>query len=93
MISHRPIVQAAKRRPDAAAALDNWYRITKRASWRNLVDTRGDFPHADFVEGLTVFNIKGNDYRLITRINYTTQKVFVRGFFTHSEYKRGGWKE
>ena len=93
MISHKAIVDAAKRYPDAGAALDNWYRITRRAAWRHLADARRDFGHADVVERLTVFNIKGNDYRLVARINYVTQKVFVRGVFTHAEYSRGGWKK
>ena len=56
------------------------------------MDTRKDFNHADFVEGLTIFNVKGNHYRLITVINYVTQKVFIRGFFRHVEYSKGGWK-
>ncbi len=93
MISHKAIVDAAQRHPDAGAALDNWYRITRRAAWRHLADARKDFGHADGVGRLTVFNIKGNDYRLVARINYVTQKVFVRGVFTHAEYSRGGWKE
>ena len=93
VISRKPILEAARRHPDAGAALDNWYRITRKAAWRSLADTRKDFPHADFVEGLTVFNIKGNHYRLIARVNYGTQKVFVRGIFTHARYSRGDWKE
>ena len=93
VISHRAIVEAARRYPDAGPALDNWYRITKRARWRHLGDTRQDFGHADQVEDLTVFNIKGNQYRLIARIIYATQKVFVRGVLTHREYDRGGWQE
>jgi len=93
VISHRAIVEAARRHPDSGAALDNWHRITRRAAWRNLSDTRRDFGHADPAGELTVFNIKGNKYRLIARINYLTQKVFVRAVLTHNEYSRGGWKE
>lgn len=93
VISHRAIVEAATRHPDAGAALDNWYRITKRARWRHLADARIDFGHADVVGELTVFNIKGNKYRLIARIIYVTQKVFVRRILTHFEYSKGGWQE
>ena len=92
VLSHRAIVEAARKHPGAAAALDNWYRIARRAVWERHGDVRKDFGHADFVEGLTVFNIKGNRYRLTTRVIYPTQKVFVRAFLTHAEYNRGGWK-
>ena len=40
-----------------------------------------------------VFNIGGNKYRLITRIRYTTQKVFVLKVMTHREYDEGKWKD
>ena len=93
VISHRAIVEAARRHPDAGAALDNWYRITRRARWSHLAETRRDFGHADPVGDLTVFNIKGKPYRLIARIIYATQKVFVRRVLTHVEYDRGGWQE
>jgi mRNA interferase HigB len=39
------------------------------------------------------FNIKGNDYRLITRISYTRQRVYVRDVLTHAEYDKGKWKD
>lgn len=93
VISHRAIVETARRHPDAGAALDNWYRITRRARWQHLGEVRKDFPHADLAGNLTVFNIKGNRYRLIARIIYSTEKVFVRGVLTHAEYDRGGWQE
>jgi mRNA interferase HigB len=69
-----------------------WLKITKRAKWQSLADTRKDFPHADLVGVCTVFNIKGNDYRLITKIYYENQKVLVRFVLTHSEYDKGKWK-
>jgi mRNA interferase HigB len=41
----------------------------------------------------TVFNIKGNAYRLITEINYHTGTIFLRHVLTHAEYSKGAWKE
>lgn len=70
----------------------NWYRITRRANWRNLADVRVDFAHADVVGRRTVFNIHGNDYRLIARVNYRTRKVFVLYILTHAGYSKGVWK-
>jgi len=70
----------------------NWYRIVKRAEWRSLADERRDFAHADVVGRRTVFNIHGNAYRLIVRVNYERKRVFVLKILTHVEYGKGGWK-
>ncbi len=70
----------------------NWYRIVRRAKWRNLADARVDFAHADVVGRRTVFNIHGNEYRLIARVNYLTKKVFILFILTHAEYDKGVWK-
>ena len=55
-------------------------------------DLRATFASADFVGGLTVFNIGGNKYRLIAAIHYNRRKVFIRAVLTHIEYDRGNWK-
>ncbi len=87
-----------QRRPDAEAALSEWYKIACAAEWRSLTDIRRIYPHADGVETrssgtLTVFNICGNKYRLITRIRYEWNLINVRCVLTHAEYDRGAWKE
>jgi mRNA interferase HigB len=50
------------------------------------------FASADNVEGLTVFDIGGNKFRLITSIHYNRRKVYIRAVLTHAEYDRGNWK-
>jgi mRNA interferase HigB len=70
----------------------NWYRITRRANWQSLVDVRND-SHADAVGRRTVFNIHGNNYRLIARVNYRAQRVFILHILTHAAYDKGGWKK
>jgi mRNA interferase HigB len=85
--------QAAAEYRSLEAALDVWYRIAKAAIWKNIEDVRKTYPHADPVEGLTVFNIKGNRYRLIVKIEYQWQKIFVKDVLTHAEYNRGDWKK
>lgn len=77
---------------DAAPSLMNWYRITRKAEWTNFSELRKDFASADIVGRRTVFNIKGNDYRLIARINYVSLRVFVLFIMTHAEYDKGDWK-
>jgi mRNA interferase HigB len=51
------------------------------------------YHNADLVGRRTVFNIAGNKYRLIARVNYITQTVFVLYLLTHSEYDKGAWKQ
>ena len=88
--------QEAQRSGDTApaieVALDAWFRIAKRALWQDLTDVRRTFATADAVEKWTVFNIKGNKYRLITEINYRFRRIYIRHVLTHAEYDREKWK-
>ena len=77
---------------NAEGALRSWFARTKRAEWQNLVELKQTFPAADQVGRLTVFNIGGNDYRLIARVEYEQQRVYVRDVLTHAEYDKGAWK-
>jgi mRNA interferase HigB len=85
--------QAAAKHRDLEAALDAWHRIAKAATWTNIEDVRKTYPHADPVGGMTVFNIKGNNYRLIVKIEYQWQKIFIKHVLTHAEYNKGDWKK
>jgi mRNA interferase HigB len=78
--------------PEAVAALNHWYRVARRAAWANLAEARRDFPHADLVSPYTVFNIEGNRYRLVTRIDYGHKLIFIRDVLTHREYDKVYWK-
>ena len=92
VISKKMLREFWERHADAEDALNDWHRVAKRASWSNLVDVRQSMPATDVVDGLTVFNIRGNHYRIIARINYRSQTIFVRHVLTHAEYDRGAWK-
>lgn len=73
--------------------ISEWYKIAKNAEWQNLTEVKRVYPHADYVAPYTVFNIKGNEYRLIVKIEYRWQIIFVRSLLTHAEYDKGGWKK
>jgi mRNA interferase HigB len=87
------LLAAADKHGGLYEPLDIWYRVAKKAEWRNLIDVRRTFPSADAVDEFTIFNIKGNAFRLITEINYRTGRIFLRHVLTHSEYSRGGWNK
>jgi len=92
VISRRKLAEFSLRHPDAEAALDVWYRVAKTSAWSHLQEIRQTYPHADAVGKWTVFNIRGNRYRLIAEIGYRSRIVFIRHILTHSEYDRGEWK-
>lgn len=92
VISRKKLVEFSAIHADAETALDTWYRATKTANWHNLVEVKEVFPSADLFGVFTVFNIKGNRYRLIAEINYRSGTVFVRHILTHSNYDKGSWK-
>ena len=73
--------------------ISQWHKVATRAAWASLADVRRVYPHADFVDGYTVFNIKGNAYRLIVKIEYRWRMIFVKHLIPHAEYDRGDWKK
>src|SRR5436190_20113343 len=75
----------------AEVPLRAWFTVTTAALWRHFADLRATFPSADLVGNCTVFNIGGNNYRLITRVFYVSHKVYVLRVMTHLEYDREDW--
>ena len=78
---------------DVCDALDDWFFTASKASWQSLTDVQMLYPKADAVSNFTVFNIKGNKYRLISSINYEKQIVYVKYVLTHAEYDKDRWKD
>lgn len=93
VISRKNLKEAAERHAGLEGPLDVWFRIAKKAKWKSLADVRRTFSSADAVGKWTVFNIKGNQYRLIAEINYVFGRIYIRHILTHAEYDRGGWKQ
>jgi mRNA interferase HigB len=74
---------------DASGAVDAWVRETKAAEWQTPADIKTRYPAASFLaNNRVVFNIKGNKYRLDTRVAYQTSVVVVNRIGTHAEYGR-----
>lgn len=92
MISKARLREFWTKHPQAAGPLQAWFKIARTAQWGHMVDVRRDFPTADAVDSATVFNVGGNDFRLVVEIKYAWHKVYVRWVGTHAEYDKGGWK-
>jgi mRNA interferase HigB len=66
--------------------------LTDESQWSSLADVRRDLNSADVVGEFTVFNIKGNAYRLVTVIDYRSKTIYIRAVLTHAQYAKEGWK-
>jgi mRNA interferase HigB len=93
IIKRGALVQFWQRHPDARASLESWYGVVRTADWKTPAELKQVYPRADLVGRRTVFNIAGNKYRLVARVNYQTQRVFVLYILTHGEYDKGAWKQ
>lgn len=74
---------------DSEEQLKTWYREASKAAWIAPTDIKSEFPKASILKsGRVVFNICGNRYRLVTRINYLRGWVFIRFIGTHQDYNK-----
>ena len=93
IIKRAALEQFWGRHPDAKTSLESWFAVVRAAHWQTPAEMKRTYPHADMVGRRTVFNIAGNKFRLIARVNYQAQIVFVLYLLTHAEYDRGAWKQ
>jgi len=92
VISKRKIVKFVTKYHDAEKSLLDWYRIAKCRNFKNFAELKSIFPDADLVGRRTVFNIAGNKYRLVARVNFLYSKIFILYILTHGEYNKDRWK-
>jgi len=87
VISRKWLIELARRHPDAKTGLDAWFHEAEGADWANPAQVKEQYATASILkDGRVVFNIGGNKYRLVVRINYAYRVVYVRFAGTHSEY-------
>lgn len=87
IISRKTLREFGELFPDAKDALDSWYAEAKAAVWQNPGDIKAKYRNASILKGgRVVFNICGNKYRLIVRINYPASVIYIRFVGTHKEY-------
>lgn len=84
--------------PDAAQALAVWQRLVEAHEFPHFAALRRVFPHADQItvtskRTVTVFNVRGNHYRLVAALHYNRQLCFALRFLTHADYSKDRWKD
>jgi len=94
VISKRILREFWEVHPDCKEQLKCWYSEAEKAEWQSPDDIRKDYPSASILKSKRViFNIKGNSYRLIVRVNYNYGLVWIRFIGTHEEYNSINAKE
>lgn len=91
VVSHRKLKEfyETKGYEGSRVALERWYDISEKAEWKSLSDIKADFLSVDYVGNQHyVFNIRGNNYRLVVVIKFTMGYVFIRWVGTHNEYNK-----
>jgi mRNA interferase HigB len=87
VISRKWLNELARRHPDAKPRLDAWFHEAEGADWANPAQVKAQYATASILRnGRVVFNIGGNKYRLVVRINYAYRVVYIRFAGTHHEY-------
>lgn len=89
IVAKKTLVDYYLKYPKAKEALEDWYTKTRKSHWANFADVRATFNSVDSVGNQHyVFNIKGNDFRLIVVIQFKHEYVYVRFVGTHAEYDK-----
>ena len=89
IIAIRTLKDYWEKHPETQQPLSEWYVKVERAQWESFADMKRDFGSVDYVGNQHyVFNIKGNNYRLIVAVKFTPKLVYIRFVGTHEEYDR-----
>ena len=89
VISHKRLRTFYELHPEAKTQLEHWYDVAENAEWKNFGDIKRDFNRVDSIGNQRyVFNIKGNDFRLVVVIKFTLSRIFIRFVGTHKEYDK-----
>jgi mRNA interferase HigB len=92
IISFRKIREFYEEHPKSKTVLKDWYKTVKNADWHDFADVRQTFNSADVYKKCTIFDIGGNKYRVIAKVNYKTHAIYVRHVLTHTDYEKDKWK-
>lgn len=89
VIARRTLVAFWQSHPDSKRQLELWYHDACGADWQNSAEVKARYATASVINReRIVFNVCGNKYRLIARINYASQTLFIRHVGTHEQYNR-----
>ncbi len=80
-------------RKKAVRPLINWEKVTRAATWKNSQEMKKTFNSADYYDHKAIFNVGGNNFRVIASVDFGKQIVTVTHVMTHAEYDKDRWKK
>ena len=87
VIARRTLKEFWQRHPDAEASLRAWFKEARAAEWKSPADLKTRYPSASILaNNRVIFNIRGNNYRLIAAIHFEHAVLYIRFIGTHAEY-------
>lgn len=86
VIARRVLIEFSRRFPDAQKPLEHWWAICTKNQFSNFVELKKTFKKADLLGKCLVFNIEGNKYRLVARVNFSAQRMWIKYILSHEEY-------
>lgn len=89
IIARKTLREFWNKHSDCEQPLKTWYKEVEAAQWKTPQDLKKEYPYVSFLqENRVVFNIKGNKYRLIVKVNYEFSLIWIRFVGSHSEYDK-----
>lgn len=83
------LIKFSRKHADAKGALESWFNEADEANWKTSQDIKARFNSASFLaDNRVIFNIKGNDYRLVVRVRYQNDIIVIEWVGTHAEYDK-----
>jgi mRNA interferase HigB len=89
IVSHKRIIDSYQKHKEAEIPLKSWYKTAKKAKWKCFADIKKDFNSVDIIGNQRfIFNISGNNYRLVVVIQFIHGYIYIRFLGTHAEYDK-----
>jgi len=89
VVNRELLVKAGQRHADAGKQMDVWFSEVTQADWAGPNEIRQRYASASFLaDNVVIFNIRGNRYRLVVKVNYPARIVLIKWFGTHAEYDK-----
>lgn len=89
VIAKRTLRDFWEKHADCEEQLKSWFRETEKSEWKNINNLKNDYPSVSILkDNRIVYNIKGNNYRLIVKFNFEYQICWIRFVGTHTEYDK-----
>ena len=92
IISKKPLREFWQLHPESQVMLESWFKRASHCDAESFPQLKQTFGSVDYVDGITIFDVGGNSYRLAAVIHYDKQRLYVRHVMTHAEYDRNDWR-